>query len=306
LTDPRFYTPDDIPARFDWHNSKVEQLGVGKAGKKGFLSLSFQRGPDGKTVLAEQVCESPLCAQRPMYFEKSLPSLAHLYIMSSSGGIVQGDRHRIDISMGPKSAAHITTQGATRIYGMESNMATQIINVSLSEGAYLEFVPDQIIPYRNSRYYQRAEFSVHDDATMLYAEIVTPGRTAMNESFEYDTCYMKTKVTNQDGKLRFVDIVNMEPKTQHMSSFGVLGEFSVTGNAYLFSNKDNILKIQEGARHISKDDVLLGSSLLADDSGLLIRMLSDRTDAIQDVIHLLLGIVRKTVLNGSFSGVRKS
>ena len=49
--------------------------------------------------------------------------------------------------------AHKTTQGATRIYKMERNYATQMVNVTVDDDCYLEYIPDQIIPFKDSRFY---------------------------------------------------------------------------------------------------------------------------------------------------------
>ena len=97
--------------------------------------------------------------------------MAFVYILSPSGGIVQGDRYRIDITLSNKALAHITTQGATRVYKMQNNFGTQMINIAQEEGTYLEYIPDQIIPYRNSRFYQIVQLNIHDHATMIYSEL---------------------------------------------------------------------------------------------------------------------------------------
>ena len=142
----------------------------------------------------------PLFTQRAMYLEESLPAMAYVYIVSPSGGILQGDRYRIDITLDNNTFAHVTTQGATRIYKMEKNYASQIVNIKVGEGSYFEYIPDQIIPFRNSRFYQEVELNVHDNATLIYSEVIVPGRVASGEAFEYDICYLKTVGRNQSGK----------------------------------------------------------------------------------------------------------
>jgi len=170
-----FYIPDDIPPEVLAYGSELAQLGVGKAGKIGALALKLELEPDvGKTVVKEQYSKVPLYTQRALYLEESLPSMAYMYIISPSGGILQGDRYRMDITLTNNALAHITTQGATRIYRMEKNFATQIVNVIVDDVCYFEFVPDQIIPYRESRFYQTLNMKVHENATMLYSEIIVP------------------------------------------------------------------------------------------------------------------------------------
>src|SRR5919197_3616547 len=151
MSNLEFYTPDDIPPEVLAYGSDLRQLGVGKAGKIGALTLRLEQNlENGKTVIKEQYSKVPLFTQRALYLEESLPSMAYMYIISPSGGILQGDRYRMDISLNNKAYAHITTQGATRLYRMEKNHATQIVNVIVNEDCYFEFVPDQIIPYRDS------------------------------------------------------------------------------------------------------------------------------------------------------------
>src|ERR671935_806262 len=207
-----FYVPDDIPPEVLAYESELNQLKVGRAGKVGALVLRLEQDPvKGKTVVKEQYSKVPLYTQRALYLEEALPSMAYMYIISPSGGILQGDRYRIDITLKNHAFAHITTQGATRIYRMEKNYATQIVNIDVGEGCYFEYIPDQVIPYRDSRFYQEANLRVHDSATLLYSEIITPGRVASGEHFDYDICYMKAVAKNQDDLQRFVDIAMLEP-----------------------------------------------------------------------------------------------
>jgi urease accessory protein len=318
MNDVGFYTPDDIPdevAKYDDCTEVRQQGTTGKVGRNGLLQVVFERR-GGKTIVSEQMCQSPLYFQRAMYFEQSAQSLAHMYMMSSAGGILQRDRHRVDITLKENSAVHVTTQGATRIYGMEHGNATQMINITLGENAYLEFLSDQIIPYRNSRYYQRLGCTIHDSAVMVYSEIITPGRMAMNEAFEYDVCYVKSVVKNQDDRLRFVDVLGMMPKDQYgmvmMKVLGVLDRFDIMGNVYVFAKKDQIVSIMEkigrmgGGEDKIKKDVMFGTSMMAYEQGIMIRVLGNEIQSIQDLILQIVKIVRREVIDASFDCVRKT
>ncbi|MDQ3909249.1 MAG: urease accessory protein UreD, partial [Thermoproteota archaeon] len=170
------YTPKLVPPEVLAYGSTLAQLGVGKAGKLGALVLRLEQDKsNGKTSVKEQYSRVPLFAQRALYLEEGLPNMAYMYIISPSGGMLQGDRYRMDITLRNHAFAHITTQGATRIYRMERNYATQIVNIDVGENCYFEYIPDQVIPYRDSRFYQEANLNVHDNSTLLYSEIITPG-----------------------------------------------------------------------------------------------------------------------------------
>lgn len=303
-----FYTPEDIPGEVQVYGSQLKQLQVGRAGKIGALTLLLEQDQErGKTVVKEQYSKVPLFTQRALYLEESLPSMAYIHIMSPSGGILQGDRYRMDIVLKKKACAHITTQGATRIYRMERNYATQILNVVVDDGSYLEFVPDQLIPYRDSRFYQVVNLKVHDNSTMIYSEMIVPGRVASGESFQYDICYMKVLAKNQKDTLRFIDVAVLEPKKRNLKTVGILGAFDVLGSTYILTKADHVKELRDDInsslqkfRHISG-----GASILPHNSGVIVRKLGNVASDIRNAIYEIIKITRRTILNASFSGIRK-
>src|ERR671923_2491795 len=261
-----YYIPKDIPPEVLAYGSDLDQLGVGKAGKLGALVLKFEKDKDsGKTSVKEQYSRVPLYAQRALYLEEALPSMAYMCIISPSGGILQGDRYRIDITLKNHAFAHITTQGATRIYRMEKNYATQIVNIDVGEGCYFEYIPDQVIPYRDSRFYQEANLRVHDNGTLLYSETITPGRVASGEHFDYDICYMKAIARDHNDGLKFTDVAMLEHKKSDIKVFGVLSS----------------------------------------NSGVGIRMLGNTASDLRYAIYEVVRIARRIILDAPFSGIRK-
>jgi urease accessory protein len=275
------------------------------------LRLKLERdSATEKTVIREQYSRVPLLTQRAMYLEETLPAMAYVYIVSPSGGILQGDRYRIDITLGNNTIAHVTTQGATRIYKMENNYASQIINIKVEEGSYFEYIPDQIIPFRNSRFYQEVQLNVHDNATMIYSEIIVPGRIASGEAFEYDICYLRTVGMNQLGKPRFMDIVKLEPKNENLRAEGVLGNLQVVGTTYIVT-KDSYLKdlqyeINEKIKVLEvKGKISGGTSILPARQGIIVRILGNSTEDVKKIIFEVVSIARKQIVGASFSGIRK-
>jgi urease accessory protein len=303
-----FYIPVDIPPEVLVYDSKLKQLEVGKAGKLGALTLGLEGDLErGKTVVKEQYSKVPLFTQRALYLEESIPSMAYIYIISPSGGILQGDRYRMDIKLKNNAYSHITTQGATRVYRMENNFATQIVNVVVDDGCYFEFVPDQIIPYRNSRFYQTVNLNVHDNATMVYSEMIVPGRVASGESFEYDICYMKALAKNQKGRIRFIDIAILEPKKRNLKTLGILGNFDVVGSMYILTMAKYVAELNEEINSSVQKFFKIsgGATILPYNSGVLVRMLGSVASDLRNAMYEVIRITRKIILNASFSGIRK-
>lgn len=308
MSNLEFYTPDDIPPEVLAYGYDLRQLEVGRAGKIGALTLRLEQNVEnGKTVVKEQYSKVPLFTQRALYLEESIPSMAYMYIISPSGGILQGDRYRMDITLKNNAYAHITTQGATRIYRMEKNYATQIVNIIVDDGCYFEFVPDQIIPYRNSRFYQTVNLNIHDNATMLYAEMIVPGRVASGESFEYDICYMKALAKNQNNVLRLIDVAVLEPKKRSLNILGILGSFSVVGNMYILTKTKYTAELVTDINSVLQkfSNISGGATILPRNSGVLIRILGEVAHDIRLAMYEIIRITRKIILNASFSGIRK-
>lgn len=303
-----FFVPDDIPPEVLAYGSNLSQLGVGSAGKLGAITLKLELEPQTqKTVLKEQYSKVPLYTQRVLYLEESLPSMAYLFVISPSGGILQGDRYRMDITLSKDALFHLTTQGATRIYRMDKNFATQVVNITVGEGCYFEFIPDQIIPYRDSRFYQKVLLNVHDNATMVYSELLVPGRVASGESFDYDICYLKTNARNQDGELRFIDIAILEPKKRILKNSGVLENFDVVGTVYILAPANHIKELNSLINSMieSYPKVYGGATILPNSSGVMVRLLGPFASDVRDVIIEVTRITRKEILDAPFSRIRK-
>jgi urease accessory protein len=304
----QFYIPEDIPPEVLAYGSILSQLGVGKAGKVGALVLKLEHDPGRqKTVAKEQYSKVPLYTQRALYLEESLPSMAYMFIMSPSGGILQGDRYRMDITLKNNAFFHLTTQGATRLYRMDKNYATQLVNITVGEGCYFEFIPDQIIPYRSSRFYQNVTLNAHDNSTMIYSEILVPGRVSSGESFEYDICYLKASAKNQKGDLRFIDIALLEPKKRNIKDFGILEGFDVIGSVYILAEEKYIRRLNDQINSAieSLPKIYGGATILPNNSGVMVRLLGPFASDIRDIIYEIVRISRKVILNAEFSRIRK-
>ena len=299
---------DETPEEVKKYNLKIEQLEVGKSGKVGILDVELKENNELKTVITKQFSQVPLQIQRAVYPENSLPGMAYLYIISPSGGILQGDRYKTDITMKNNAISHITTQGATRIYSMNSNSASQMVNITLDENCYLEYIPDQIIPYQNSRYYQKVNLNIHDDATLIYSEVLTPGRIAMDESFDYDICYLRTYCKNQNDKFRCLENMKIEPKKYDMKTKGVLGKYNIVGTVYVLTKKDKIQKLDEIINEkIEKSELITsGTSILPNESGIIVKILGNNTEDIFEKIYDIVKITRKEILNAEFTKLRKN
>ena len=293
-----YCTPSDVPKEVSQYDGSVAQMGVGKSGKIGYLQLELQNDPEKKkTVITHKKTQVPLYVQKALHYDMNYPSMAHLFILSPSGGILQGDRYRMDVELTNNAITHLTTQGATRIYKMNSNYATHLVKINLKNNSYLEFIPEQIIPYNNSRFYQKTQLNIDDSSTVVYSETIVPGRIAMGEMFDFDVCYLKTE-GGINEKIEFRDSSLLIPKKQKIQSLTMFDGKTILTSVYLMTKKpvkniNNMINEMFSQLH----DVSGGSSMMPNKSGLSIRILGNSSEEQKTIIYEILQMIRKEILS---------
>ena len=148
------------------------------------LHLAFEAG-SRSTVLRVKRQDPPWRAVRG-FETASGERLVHLHNLS--GGILDTDQLDSRIDVGPGAKAQVTTTGATRIYRSRSpeRVATQRATITVAEDGYLEYLPDQFIPFASSRFGQSVRIDLAARATLIWWDRVAPGREASGEIFAYD------------------------------------------------------------------------------------------------------------------------
>ncbi|MGC1134076.1 MAG: urease accessory protein UreD [Nitrososphaeraceae archaeon] len=144
--------------------------------------------------------------------------------------------------------------------------------------------------------------------TMIYSEMVVPGRIAHGESFEYDICYMKALGLNQENQLKFTDIAILEPSRQNLNQLGILAPYSVVGSIYLLCPHRFVKSLSDkiNSSLSNNNDVLAGASVLPYESGIIVRILGEGANDMRSAIFGVVRITRRSILNAPFSGIRKS
>lgn len=199
-------------------------LPVGSPGKVGVLDLDFREDAGGRTVLADRFQKSPLQIMRPLYVDPVLRGVPVVYVMSTGGGIVGGDRLDMEIRLAPGTHALVTTQAATRVHRMDVGFATQTVSMRLGAGAVCEWLPDPLIPYGGSRFQQKLRAEVPDDAVLIAADILSAGRVARGERWDVDAYVSAVEIVRPDGTPLAVD-------TTRITSGDQAGHPLVTGDA---------------------------------------------------------------------------
>jgi urease accessory protein len=259
--------------------------------------MSFARRED-RSVLAHLYRQAPLLVQQALYWDEHLPGLPCVYLITTSGCVLEGDRFDISIAVGAGAMAHVTTQAATKIHQMNAGSAAQSQRLDLAENAYLELLPEPVIPHRHSRFVTATQAVVAESATLLTAEILQPGRKhhGNGELFEYDLYSSALTVSRPDGTPLFSEKLIAEPWRHPVRQSGMMGPFDVFANIILVTPVRHATKIYEQIIPGTDDTgCMAGASRLPNDAGLVYKVLGMETQPVKAKIRAFWDLVRREV-----------
>lgn len=186
---------------------------------------------DGESRVTESYARAPYHYLPIIQRDRDLPLLT---IVNSSGGILGGDVLDARIDLGARAAVVLRQQAATKVYRSACGPARSFCHFVLGEGAWLDYFPDEIIPFAGSEYSQTTRVELARHAVMLFGEIVTAGRLARGERFAFTRLTLDIQCAAGDALL-LRDRADLEPACQQLENPAVLGDATLWGAFYLFT-----------------------------------------------------------------------
>ena len=228
--------------------SLIQMLKLTRTIHHGKLDLEFEPRR-GYTRMPHVYQQPPLKASRELYEGKD--PTATVYIMESSGGMVAGDRNDITVKLAPSSKVRLTQQSALKIYPSQTGETCfYTIDVEIGEQARLEWMPEVIIPFADAKFQVETTLRLAGDATVLWGEIIAPGREKRGEIFNYESFQSIFKIFVEDELIAF-DSLHFAPRDVALSHIGLLEDAMYIGSIWLVSpnaDKIDVRKIQETMR----------------------------------------------------------
>lgn len=274
------------------------QMASGKVGKNAYLRLEFAQR-DERTILADVDRRVPFMVQRALYPDAALPDQAWVFIITTSGCILQGDRFALDVSTEQGARAHVTTQSATKVHSMDTNYAVQTQHFTLAENSYLEFLPEPLIPHRRARFLSDTRITIDPSATFLYSEIVHPGRKYHHaeEDFGATLLSLGLEAHRPNGQLLFSEKLVMEPAIRPVRQSGVMDSFDVFGNVLLLTPTDGAERVlaRVEANVDLEQGVASGACSLPNEAGLIFKVVGREAAQVKAEVRRFWSIVREEI-----------
>lgn len=254
----------------------------------------------GRSIATSQFHTRALKVVRPHYLDDS--GQVYYIIANPGGGYVGGDAYRVCVDVAPGASCLLTDQSAAKVYRTPGDFVVQNIEFTVGDGAVLEYIPDQLILYRDADFRQHLTARVHKDGSLFFSDIITPGWSPEGGTFLYRQARLRN-VVYVDDELEVVDNLRLNPLDPE---FGVEQYFFLGGRTHVANavclDPGVTQELIDDLRTFIADRVTAASAAPAADMiasisatgrpGFIVRALGNRTEELFQLILAVADLVR--------------
>jgi urease accessory protein len=285
-------------------NETIETLKPMQAlheGMLGSLSLGF-KDDRGTTRLTHREHYGPLLVQKPLYPEGE--RCCHVVVVHPPGGIVGGDRLRLNVNVAEGAQALLSTPGAAKWYRANGRVAQQQVELHGHAGAAIEWLPQETIFFDHADVMLETNVSLHPEARFIGCEILCFGRTASGERFSQGKVRQRFAV-HVGGKLLWLEQGTLLANSDAMN--GPLGLAGHTVCASLLcvgapAQRDLIDAVRAAIAPIAEPAAQFGATQMK--SLLMVRYLGDRSEVARQVMMAAWKVLRPAVIGRESTALR--
>ncbi|PSB17241.1 urease accessory protein [filamentous cyanobacterium CCP1] len=226
----------------------------------GHLHLEFLHR-SSKTILSHSHAQAPLKIQRPFYPEGD--AVCHSVMLHTAGGIAGSDRLSNQIILHPHAQALVTTAAAAKVYGRSGKDAQQITQISIAEGACLEWFPQETIVFDGAIYQQEMRVELAANAMWFGWEVTRLGRSARGERFASGIWRSKVEVWQGD-QLLWVDPQGIQGGSEMLDSLHglagcpVVASFVMLGRSVVPEDVEKARSVWQGSGEVGVTRLMEG------------------------------------------------
>ncbi|PYI64888.1 urease accessory protein [Arthrobacter livingstonensis] len=234
-------------------------------------------------MAVRQFHDGALRVLRPHYLDES--GQVCYVVINPGGAYLGGDRYLIEVDVAPGADLLLTTQSATKIYRTPGSRAEQHMRLRLGPRARVECLPDPLIAYREASYVQATRVDMDPTASLIMAEVVTPGWSPDGALFRYDEIRMRNEISI-GGRLTLLDNLLIRPGTgSPVDSMCTMGHYTHLGSLLVMDARVDAALVADIHALLAPidPDGQLGITLL-DGPGLALRALSHSTEPLNALI----------------------
>jgi len=156
------------------------------------------------------------------------------YTSSFGGGMVAGDRTRLEVIVDPGASCFLGTQASTKIYRNPAHLpCSHELVARVGDDALLILAPDPVQCFAESCYEQRQSFNLASTANLLLVDWMSSGRTARGERWNFHR-YLSRNEIERAGRKVFIDALSLDSRDGALGSKYRGGRFNCLAAVALF------------------------------------------------------------------------
>ncbi len=261
------------------------------------LELNLKCDRTNKTICTHQYTTYPLRLSTVFRLDGANSNRAYLYTMNTSPGLLAKDKLKISLQLENNTNLYLTDQAATKVHQMpiEHSQATVDYQIELRQEANLELVPEPVILYSDAALTQNILIKLHPTAKLFLSEIILPGRLARGESYQFRYYFNRLKLTDLTEELLFTDAIHLQGKSNLFKDDKLFAPLPIMGNAiavYPDLDLELLSKELEEIQVTNFPNLMVATSVLPSDCGLLIRAFANKTIQLKHYFNLVLNCIR--------------
>lgn len=144
-----------------------------------------------------------------------------IMIIKVSAGIMAGDRQVFALAVEDNAKVDIISQSYEKIHQMASGKAIRKGRIIIGRHAVLFYAPLPVLPFAGSAFDSQIDIELRGATSQLfYADVLTAGRTARGECFQYRLYRSRVSIRQAD-KLIYADNLHFAPQAEKTDLSGL-------------------------------------------------------------------------------------
>ena len=246
------------------------------------ITAAFRRN---KTILEDVYFTAPYKIMNPFYNKEDYMTIM---CMSSASGIMAGDVQDFNFHIKEGAKFEFISQSYEKIHKMDSGMAKRQTTIQVDKNACFYYNPMPTQAFKNSAFESNVNVHLADTSSQFFMkEIITGGRTARGECFEYNFYHNLVNVYTK-GNLVYRDNTQFNPAIMDLAGIGIHEGYTHLGNLLLFHCPKDDHWIHDARMLLdSTPNIDGGITRIANDS-IVIRVLGTSGETLEKILEKII------------------
>jgi urease accessory protein len=226
------------------------------------------------------------------------------YTSSLGGGMVAGDRTRLEVTVDAGARCFLGTQASTKIYRNPARLpCSHDLVARVGEEALLILAPDPVQCFAESSYEQRQQFTLAATANLLFVDWMLAGRAARGERWRFRRFSSRNEVEREGRKL-LIDALRLDSADGALDSrfrgagFNCFATVALFG-PWLANAAAEVLDWTSRQPITPKATFVFAASPLQE--GAILRFAGTSVEEVGHAIHARIGFVRQLLADDPWS-----